>query len=460
MKVFGRRDVGEMVPQPPPVPVPSPPPVLPVLEIPRPAPSSSKVEQITTALRTRVLKQIDPAAITDLSLPQLQVRLEQVINEIANEERYELSSREQADLAAVLADDMLGNGPIEPLLRDDTVTDILVNAPNSVYVERRGKLELTDVQFRDKEHIATIAQKIASKVGRRIDESSPLVDARLPDGSRVNVVFPPLAIDSPCISIRKFSRRKLGLKEMAANGTMTIGIAKLLGIAARCRLNIVIAGGTGSGKTMMLNALSNMIDDGERIVSIEDAAELQLQQHHVVRLETRPPNLEGKGQITQRDLVHNSLRMRPDRIIIGEVRGSEAFDVLQAMNTGHDGSMCTIHANNAREALTRIENMVMMGQAALPPRAIRQQIVGAVDLIIHVERMHDGQRRITQVTDICNLEGDVVTTNDIALFEFEGEDSNGRLIGRYRPSYVRPSFQGRLDYFGLSKAWSAAYDEV
>lgn len=462
MKVFGRRDISEPIIHA--VPPPPPPPVAPapaILEEPQPTPQLvSKVEQITSALRARVLKQIDPAAISDLSMSMLTLRLEQVIHEIANEERYEITSREQAAMASELADDMLGNGPIEPLLRDETVTDILVNAPQAVYVERRGKLELTDVTFRDNDHIATVAQKIASRVGRRIDESSPMVDARLADGSRVNVVFPPLSIDSPCISIRKFSKRKLGLKEMSQNGTMTSGVAKLLGIAARCRLNIIIAGGTGSGKTMMLNALSNMIDDGERIVTIEDAAELQLQQAHVVRLETRPPNIEGKGQITQRDLVHNSLRMRPDRIIVGEVRGSEAFDMLQAMNTGHDGSMCTIHANNSREALTRVENMVQMGQSSLPTRAIRQQIVGAIDLIIHVERMHDGQRRVTQVTDICNLEGDVITTNDIVNFEFEGEDANGRIVGRYRVSWVRPSFQARLDYFGLSKAWSAANEEA
>jgi pilus assembly protein CpaF len=386
--------------------------------------------------------------------------LEQVIHEIANEERYELSAREQQRLAEELAQDMMGYGPIEPLLRDDEVTDIMVNAPDSVYVERRGKLELSDVTFRDTDHIAQLAQKIVARVGRRIDESSPMVDARLRDGSRVNVIFPPLAIDSPCISIRKFSRRRLGLNEMVANGTMTSGVARILGMAARARLNVLIAGGTGSGKTMLLNAMSNMIGGGERIVSIEDAAELQLQQRHVIRLETRPANLEGRGAITQRDLVHNALRMRPDRIIVGEVRGTEAFDMLQAMNTGHDGSMCTIHANSAREALTRVENMVQMGTFQLPVRAIRQQIVGAIDLIVHVERMHDGQRRITQITDVVNLEGDVITTNDIAVFAFEGEDPNGRITGHYRATYVRPSFQARLDHFGLSRAWATANAEV
>jgi pilus assembly protein CpaF len=417
-------------------------------------------DQMISALRLRVLKQIDPAVMSDLELPVLQRQLEQVIHEIANEERYEISGREQKRLAEELSQDMMGYGPVEPLLRDEEVTDIMVNAPDSVYVERHGKLELTDVQFRDNDHIAGLAQKIASRVGRRIDESSPMVDARLHDGSRVNIVFPPLAIDSPCISIRKFSRRRLGLTEMVENGTMSSGIARMLGIAARTRLNVLIAGGTGSGKTMLLNAMSNMIDHGERIVSIEDAAELQLQQRHVIRLETRPPNLEGNGQVTQRDLLHNALRMRPDRIIVGEVRGTEAFDMLQAMNTGHDGSMCTIHANNAREALTRVENMVQMGHFQLPMRAIRQQILGAIDLIVHVERMHDGVRRVTQVTDVCSLEGDIITTNDIAVFEFEREDPQGRIIGHYRASVIRPSFQTRIDYYGVGRAWAAARTEV
>jgi pilus assembly protein CpaF len=452
MKVFGRRDTEQAEAAVVSTAVVETKPQRPIVLV--------KVDQMISALRARVLKQIDPAAVSDLALPALQRQLEQVIHEIANEERYELSGREQKQLAEELTQDMMGYGPIEPLLRDEEVTDIMVNAPDSVYVERFGKLELTSIQFRDNDHIAGLAQKIASRVGRRIDESSPMVDARLHDGSRVNIVFPPLSIDSPCISIRKFSRRRLGLTEMVANGTMTAGVARLLGIAARTRLNVLIAGGTGSGKTMLLNAMSNMIDNGERIVSIEDAAELQLQQRHVIRLETRPPNLEGNGQITQRDLLHNALRMRPDRIIVGEVRGTEAFDMLQAMNTGHDGSMCTIHANNAREALTRVENMVQMGQFQLPMRAIRQQILGAIDLIVHVERMHDGVRRVTQVTDVCNLEGDIITTNDIALFEFEREDPQGRIIGHFRASHVRPSFQTRLDYYGLGKAWAAASQEV
>jgi pilus assembly protein CpaF len=417
-------------------------------------------DQMTSELRVRALRQIDPAVAADLSLSQLRRQLEQIIHDIANEERYELTAREQTRLAEELAQDMMGYGPIEPLLRDDEVTDIMVNGPDSVYVERHGKIELTDVQFRDNEHIAALAQKIVARVGRRIDEASPMVDARLHDGSRVNVIFPPLAIDSPCISIRKFSRQRLGLTEMVENGTMTAGIGRLLGIAARARLNVIISGGTGSGKTMLLNAMSFMIDAGERIISIEDAAELQLRQRHVIRLETRPANLEGSGQITQRELMSNALRMRPDRIIIGEVRGPEAFDMLQAMNTGHDGSMCTVHANTTRDALTRVENMVQMGTFQLPVRAIRQQIVGAVDLIAHVERMHDGQRRVTQISEVCNLEGDVITMNDIVVFEFEREDPQGRVLGHYRASHSRPAFVPRLDFFGLGRAWAAAIGEV
>ena len=355
---------------------------------------------------------------------------------------------------------MIGNGPLEPLLRDEEVTDIMVNAPDQIYVERRGKIELTNVRFRDNEHIATIAQKIVSRVGRRVDESSPMVDARLQDGSRVNVLFPPLAIDSPCISIRKFSRRRLSLALMVENGTMTAPVARLLGIAARARLNVLISGGTGAGKTMLLNAMSQMIDHGERIVTIEDAAELQLQQRHVIRTETRPPNLEGQGQITQRDLLWNALRMRPDRIILGEVRGTEAFDMLQAMNTGHDGSMCTIHANTTRDALTRVENMVQMGPVSLPAHSIRQQIVGALDLIVQVERMHDGQRRITQISEVCNLEGDVITMNDCAQLEFDREDAQGRIVAHYRASQARPAFLPRLEYHGLGRGWLAAIAEI
>lgn len=411
-------------------------------------------------LRQRVLREIDPTVAAGLRPAVLRRRVEEVIHEIANQDRLELSGQEQTRLADELANDMTGYGPLQVLLQDNDVADIMVNGPDNVYVERRGKLERTNVRFRDADHIATMAQKIAAQVGRRIDESSPMVDARLPDGSRVNVIFPPLAIDSPCISIRKFSKRRLDLDGMVGNGSLTAGVARLLEVASRCRLNILISGGTGSGKTTLLNAMSWFIDHGERIITVEDAAELKLQQPHVVRLETRPPSLEGTGQVTQRDLVWNALRMRPDRIIVGEVRGPEAFDMLQAMNTGHDGSISTIHANSARDALTRVENMVQMGQANLPVRAIRTQIVSALDLIVQVERMRDGVRRVIQVTEICGLEGDVITTNDVTVFEVGVEDARGRLTGKYRQPRGIPGFLSRLAYYGLDQAWAAAAREI
>ena len=411
-------------------------------------------------LRDRVLKELDASAVAEMPLASLLRQVEQIIHNIANDERLELSGREQTRLATELANDMVGYGPLQTLLTDDEVSDIMVNGPANIFVERRGKLEKSSVRFRDANHIATIAQKIASRVGRRVDESSPMVDARLPDGSRVNVIFPPLAIDSPCISIRKFSRRLLDFPAMAANGTLSPAIARLLEIASRCRLNVVVSGGTGSGKTTLLNAMSRFIDNSERVITIEDAAELQLQQPHVVRLETRPANLEGAGDISQRDLVRNALRMRPDRIIMGEVRGAEAFDMLQAMNTGHDGSFSTVHANSSRDALTRIENMVQMGQFSLPIQAIRTQIVSALDLIVQVERMRDGVRRVTQLTEVCGMEGDIITTNDICAFEFSREDSTGRLHGSYRIAGARPGFIERLEYVGLDRAWTAALQEA
>jgi pilus assembly protein CpaF len=445
MKTFGRRDLPDEA--------------APAADE-RPQPVAEPSARQTLSLRDRVLRQIDTAAATSLPSGALQREIEQLIHDIANEERLGLSAHEQSRLAEELAYDMIGYGPLEPLLRDDQVTDIMVNGPTNVFVERNGKLERSDIRFRDADHITSIAQKIAERIGRRIDESSPMVDARLQDGSRVNVILPPLAIDSPCISIRKFSRQRLDLAAMVGNGTMNAGVARMLGIAARARLNVLISGGTGSGKTSLLNALSHLIDNGERIISIEDAAELQLQQPHVIRLETRPPNLEGAGQVDQHDLLRNALRMRPDRIIVGEVRGAEAFDMLQAMNTGHDGSISTIHANTARDALTRVENMVQMGHVSLPLRAIRSQVVGALDLVVHVERMRDGVRRVTQVTEICGMEGDVITTNELLAFQFEREDAQGRIVGHYQSSATRPGFFSRLEYFGLDRAWVTAEREV
>jgi pilus assembly protein CpaF len=409
-------------------------------------------------LRTLCLARLDPAAAAGLTPERLNTEVEHLLADIATERRIQLNLREQRQLASELVNDMLGLGPLQPLLDDDTIADIMVNGFDRVFVERQGKVYQTNVRFRDAAHVGNICQRIAAGVGRRVDESSPMVDARLKDGSRVNIVLPPLALDGPYISIRKFAKKRIDLAKLIEYGAMTATVARILEIVGRCRLNVIISGGTGSGKTTLLNAISQLIDTSERIVTVEDAAELQLQQPHVVRLETRPPSLEGRGEVTQRDLVRNALRMRPDRIIVGEVRGGEAFDMLQAMNTGHDGSMSTIHANTSRDALTRIENMVQMGNFGLPSKSIRQQIVGAVDIIIQVERQRDGGRRVVQVTEVCGLEGDVVILNDIFSFEIAGEGHDGRLHGAYRISRSRPGFHDRLAYFGLDRAWTAALD--
>jgi len=434
---------------PPPVPQPMPQPLV-----------SQTTADSLTELRALALSQLDPAAAASLSPERLGPEIEKLVADIATERRIQLNMREQRQLAGELVNDMLGMGPLQPLLEDEGIADIMVNGPDRVFIEKQGRVTLSNVKFRDAQHVANICQRIASAVGRRIDESSPMVDARLMDGSRVNIVFPPLALDGPYISIRKFQRRKIDFARLVAYGSLTAQVARVLEIAGRSRLNIIISGGTGSGKTTMMNALSRMIDPAERVITIEDAAELQLQQPHVVRMETRPANLEGKGQVDQRDLVRNALRMRPERIIIGEVRGGEAFDMLQAMNTGHDGSMSTIHANNTRDALTRVENMVQMGNMGLPSRAIKTQIVGAVDIIVQVERHRDGGRRVTQVTDVVGLEGDVVIMNDIFQFEFTGETPEGRLSGSYKIGRGRPSFWERLVYFGMDRAWVAAMEET
>jgi len=405
-----------------------------------------------TRVQTLLMEHIDPAAAAELPRPELAEQVGEVVGELLVQEKINLNLSEQRDLVTLLLDDMLGLGPLEPLLADDTISDIMVNGPNQVYVEQKGKLILTDVHFRNNQHLMNIAQRIVTAVGRRVDETSPICDARLADGSRVNVIAPPLAMDGASISIRKFTKDKITLDKMLDFGSITAPLAKLLKIAGACRLNILISGGTGSGKTTMLNALSRMIDKGERVVTIEDAAELQLQQPHVVRLETRPPNLEGQGEATMRDLVKNALRMRPDRIILGEIRGGEAIDMLQAMNTGHDGSMGTIHANRPREALTRLENMVNMAGLHLPAKAIREQIAGSLDMIVQVQRMRDGGRRTTHVTEVVGMEGDVITTQDLFKFEFTGEDESGRLVGHFHSTGVRPHFLTKAEYFGLDRA--------
>ncbi|MGH7000400.1 MAG: CpaF family protein [Stellaceae bacterium] len=420
---------------------------------PRPvAMRSANVNEAAPRIYPLVLQRIDTEVAAKLQRDELARQLADMVSEIVVEQHINLNQAEQRQLVAVLLDDMLGLGPLEPLLADETVTDIMVNGSKHVYVERRGKLELTGVSFRDNAHVMSIATRIVTQVGRRIDESTPLVDARLQDGSRVNIITPPLALDGPTISIRKFSKKGITLDVMARQKNISPAMATVLKIAARSRLNILISGGTGSGKTTLLNAMSQMIDPGERIVTIEDAAELQLQQPHVVRLETRPANLEGKGDISIRDLLRNALRMRPDRIILGEIRGAEALDMLQAMNTGHDGSLSTIHANRPREALTRLENMVGMAGVNLTPRAVRQQIAAAVNLIMQISRMRDGIRRVVAVTEIVGMEGDVITTQDLFTFQYEGQMPDGSLKGTFMSSGLRPHFITRAEYYGLDRA--------
>jgi pilus assembly protein CpaF len=415
-------------------------------------PHKAAIEAAKAQIQPLVLEHMDVGAAAEMPRPAFEAQLTGWVKELLAETKIQLNFTEQRELVESLIADMLGLGPLEPLLADETVSDIMVNGPKQVYVERRGKLEVTDVQFRDNQHLMNICTKIVTRIGRRIDESRPLVDARLPDGSRVNIIIPPLAIDGASISIRKFSKKSITLDIMAANGSMSPAMATVLKIAARCRLNILISGGTGSGKTTLLNALSRMIDSTERTVTIEDAAELQLQQPHVVRLETRTANLEGTGEISMRDLLSNALRMRPDRIIIGECRGPEALDMLQAMNTGHDGSMSTIHANNPREALTRLENMIGMSGINLPSRAMRTQVASAVHLICQVQRMRDGGRRVSHITEVVGMEGDIITTQDLFTFQFQGEGPDGKLKGAFQPSGIRPTFLPRAEMFGLDRA--------
>ncbi len=410
------------------------------------------VEAAKAQIQPLVLEHMDVAAAAEMPRAAFEAQLTGWVKELLAETKIQLNFVEQRELVESLIADMLGLGPLEPLIADETVTDIMVNGPKQVYVERRGKLELTDVQFRDDQHLMNVATKIVTRVGRRIDEARPLVDARLPDGSRVNIIIPPLALDGASVSIRKFSKKSITLDTMAAGGSISPAMATILKIASRCRLNILISGGTGSGKTTLLNALSRMIDGAERTVTIEDAAELQLQQPHVVRLETRTANLEGTGEINMRDLLKNALRMRPDRIIIGECRGEEALDMLQAMNTGHDGSMSTIHANSPREALTRLENMIGMAGINLPSRAVRTQIASAIHMICQVNRMRDGQRRVTHLMEVVGMEGDIITTQELFTYQFQGEGSDGKLRGNFQSSGIRPAFLPRAEYFGLDRA--------
>lgn len=399
----------------------------------------------------RLLDRIDAEAAAALSKEELHEEFRPIVMEVLAELKITLNRKEQAQLEALLIDELLGLGPLELLLADSTVSDIMVNGPKQVYVERKGKLVLTNIRFRDEDHLMHVAQRICNKVGRRIDQTTPLADARLEDGSRVNVIIPPLSLKGTSMSIRKFSNKPITIDMMCAGGSMNRQMADFLKIAGACRLNVVISGGTGSGKTTMLNAMSKLIDTGERVVTIEDAAELQLQQPHVVTLETRPANLEGQGAIHIRDLLINSLRMRPDRIILGEIRGGECLDMLQAMNTGHDGSMATLHANKPREAVTRMENMVNMSGVGYPLKAIRQQISEAVDLVVQVKRLRDGSRRTTSITEIVGMEGEVMVTQELFKFVYTGEDENGKIIGDWESTGVRPHCYEKIRQFGLEK---------
>lgn len=391
-------------------------------------------------IRTQLYDLIDAGRAAAMSHDKLLLQIQSAIRQLCDEQRLQLSRQEEEQIAAEMLDEMTGIGPIQSLLSDDTVNDILVNGAGQVFVERFGKLELSPITFIDEEHVFNTAQRIAAGVGRRIDESSPMVDARLPDGSRVNVITYPLAIDGTTISIRKFMRRNLSLEHLASQGCMSQAMADVLNRAMYARLNVIVSGGTGAGKTTLLNALSQKIDTTDRIITIEDAAELQLQQIHVVRLETRPVSAEGSGKVDQRDLMRNALRMRPDRIILGEVRGGECFDMLQAMNTGHDGSLCTVHANTTRDAIQRLENMVMMANMQLPLMAIRRQIASAVHLIVQIERMRDGVRRVVAVSELCGMENDVLQMQDLFNFRVTGSDGQGRITGEYVQTIQRPQF--------------------
>jgi pilus assembly protein CpaF len=407
--------------------------------------------ELRERIRTVLMARIDPTVAGRIPRAALRVEVAKLVSEIATEDRVQLNKAEEMALAADLSDDMVGLGPLEPFLDDDEITDILANGPFDIFVERRGKLEKTAARFRDGQHLVNIAQRIATGIGRRIDEASPMVDARLADGSRVNIVLPPLVLNGGAISIRKFPKRSLTLDAMVRQENLSREVSRVLQIAARSRINILISGGTGSGKTTMLNAISQYIDRDERVITVEDAVELRLQQPHVVQMETRPPNIEGVGQIAQRELVRNALRMRPDRIILGEVRGAEAFDMLQAMNTGHDGSMSTVHANSPRDALYRIENMVMMADLNLPLKAIRMHVASALNLVVHIERMWDGIRRVQSVIEIAGMEGDIITARELFTFQYHGERHDGHIEGTFESTRMRPDFVTRAARFGLDR---------
>ena len=451
-------------PEPAPAPVraaAAPPPLAPEPPARRRTTRNSEYYDTKSQVFSALIDTIDLSQLAKLDNESAREEIRDIVNDIITIKNFAMSIAEQEELLEDICNDVLGFGPLEPLLARDDIADIMVNGAGQTFIEVDGKVQESEIRFRDNGQLLSVCQRIVSQVGRRVDESSPICDARLPDGSRVNVIAPPLAIDGPALTIRKFKKDKLTLDQLVRFGSITPEGATVLQIIGRVRCNIVVSGGTGSGKTTLLNCLTRYIDTHERIITCEDSAELQLQQPHVVRLETRPPNIEGEGEITMRDLVKNCLRMRPERIIVGEVRGPEVFDLLQAMNTGHDGSMGTIHANTPRECLNRIESMIAMGGFTLPAKTVREIVAGSVDIIIQAARLRDGSRRITHITEVVGMEGDVIVTQDLVRYEIEGEDANGRIIGRHRSTGIgRPNFWDRARYYGEEKRLADALDAM
>jgi len=407
-------------------------------------------QQLKLAVHNRLFEMLDVSRLESLEANMASTKVTAAISEILDEEGRLLTDADRARLIEEIKNELLGLGPLEPLLWDDEITDILVNGPSQVYVERGGKLYLTDVSFQDDQHLMLIIDRIVSQVGRRVDEASPMVDARLPDGSRINAIIPPLALDGPALSIRRFGKRRYSVDDLVTKDTLTPDMVEFLRAMTRARLNVLICGGTGSGKTTMLNCVSAFIPVDERVVTIEDSAELVLQQPHVVRLETRPPNVEGKGEVTQRELVRNCLRMRPDRIIVGEVRGGEVFDMLQAMSTGHDGSLATVHANTPRDSLGRLEMMMLLAGWSIPQRAMRQQISSALNAIVHVARLSDGTRKVLRISEIVGMEGDMIMMQDLFEFHRTGINAQGKVLGQFRKTGIRSSYKERIEAYGYS----------
>jgi pilus assembly protein CpaF len=407
-------------------------------------------QQLKLAVHNRLFETLDVSRLESLEANMASQKVTTAIGEILDEEGRLLTDADRARLIEEIKNELLGLGPLEPLLWDDEITDILVNGPSQVYVERGGKLYLTDVSFQDDQHLMLIIDRIVSQVGRRVDEASPMVDARLPDGSRINAIIPPLALDGPALSIRRFGKRRYSVDDLVAKDSITPDMVEFVRAIIRARLNVLVCGGTGSGKTTMLNCISAFIPVDERVVTIEDSAELVLQQPHVVRLETRPPNVEGKGEVTARELVRNTLRMRPDRIIVGEVRGSEVFDMLQAMSTGHDGSLCTIHANTPRDSMGRLEMMMLLAGWSIPQRAMRQQIASALNVIIHVSRLSDGTRKVMRISELVGMEGDMIMMQDLYEFHRTGVNAQGKVLGQYRKTGIRSAYKDRIEAYGYT----------